>query len=184
MEFTAKITLDDFISFQRYAVQRINALSAMKMKVAVFSAVYCGLLAVLVVTILYQYYNVNGSERSRLMIAAIIFAAWIAAATIWQRLYFSQFCKEGAYENCTIIGGWRFVANEDGPIEENDFCNSFFHWCCFRSAEEDRHSLYLFTDPLKAVIIPKSQADEVSIAKLKEYVIGKDMSHNRDLSRC
>lgn len=170
MEFTAKITREDFMRCQQYAIGRINTLPAMKLKITVFSVVYWGLLSAFVVLLLYQYENVHGVERTRLIVAATIFAAWIAASCIWQRYYFTQMCKEGVEEDGTVLGNWRFTANDDGLKEENERCSSFFHWGCFKSVEEDAYGLYLFTDRLKAVIVPKSQVEEHILANLKEYV--------------
>ena len=60
----------------------------------------------------------------------------------------------------SVLGIWDFVVTEEGIIVSNDKCSSTFKWHCIESIEKDAHNLYLFTDKIKALILPLSQINE------------------------
>lgn len=171
MNFSANITTEDFIHFQRYAAGGVNNLPALKWKTMTFSIVYWFLLGILIFLLFSQYENAYGSEKTRLAITGFIFTIWLVASLFWQRYYFTQFARAGIEADRTVIGSFHFIANELGLEEKSECCTSFFSWKAFESAEEDERSLYLLTGRMKAVIVPKSQVSDEVIALLKEKII-------------
>lgn len=160
MKFTIDLSKEDFRHFNKFAMARINQAPRMKWKVTLFSIFYWFFLVFFALE-MYSVYDkdccFNYEHLNRALVALGI---WFVLANFWQQLYMRLYISEAADEKGSVLGKWEFEISDSGITESNSLCSSTFSWQSIQSVEKDKHNLYLFTDRVKALILPFRQINE------------------------
>lgn len=160
MKFTISLSKDDFSHFNKFTMARINQSPGMKWKVTLFSIFYWFLLAFFAL----EMYSVYGSEccysYEHLNRALVAFGIWFVLVNCWQQIYMRLYVAAATDEKGSVLGQWELEISDSGITESNHLCTSTYTWQCIQSVEKDKHSLYLFTDKSKALILPLCQINE------------------------
>lgn len=139
---------------------RVHKAPGMKWKVTLFSILYWFLLVFFALEMYSVYDNDCCNNYEHLNRALIAFGIWFLLANIWQQLYMRLYIAAAADEKGSVLGAWEFEISESGISESNSLCSSNFTWQSIQSVEKDQYNLYLFTDRLKALILPLDQINE------------------------
>lgn len=157
MEFTINLTKNDFSRFNKYAMAKINQEPRMKWKVTLFSILYWFFLAFFVLEMYSVYDNDCCYNYKHINRALIAFGIWFVLVNAWQQFYMRLYVSAATDQEGSVLGKWNFEISNSSITESNDTCSSNFKWICIKSVEKDKHNLYLFTDKLKALILPLEQ---------------------------
>jgi hypothetical protein len=160
MKFTIIINKNDFRHFNKYAMSRIHQAPGMKWKVTLFSILYWFLLVLFALGMYSVYDNDCCNNYKHLDRALIAFGIWFVLINVWQQIYMRLYISAATDEKGSVLGQWEFEISDSGITESNSTCSSTFTWQGILSIEKDKHNLYLFTDTLKALILPLSQINE------------------------
>ena len=160
MKFTINLDKTDFRYFNKFAMARIHQASGMKWKVTLFNVLYWFLLVFFALEMYSVYDNDCCNNYEHLNRALIAFGIWFVLVNVWQQIYMRLYVSAATDEKGSVLGVWEFEISDSGVTESNDLCSSYFTWQSIQSVEKDQHNLYLFTDSLKALILPLSQINE------------------------
>ncbi|WP_444893100.1 YcxB family protein [Microbulbifer sp. TRSA001] len=160
MKFTINLNKDDFRHFNKFAMARIHQASGIKWKVTLFNMLYWFFLAFFALEMYSVYDNNCCNNYDHLNRALIALGIWFVLANVWQQIYMRLYISAAADENGSVLGLWEFEISDSGICESNSLCSSSFTWQSIQSVEKDQHNLYLFTDKLKALILPLNQITE------------------------
>lgn len=160
MKFTINLNKNDFRHFNKFAMARIHQASGMKWKVTLFSILYWFFIAFFALEMYSVYDNDCCNNYDHLNRALIALGIWFVLVNVWQQVYMRLYISAAADENGSVLGVWEFEVSDSGIYESNSLCSSNFTWQSIQSVEKDQHNLYLFTDKLKALILPLNQITE------------------------
>ena len=160
MKFTINLNKEDFQNFNKFATVRINQSPGIKWKITVFNVVYWCFLTVFLLEMYSVYDNDCCYNYDHLNKAMVALGIWFVLANIWQQIYMRLYVSAAANENGSVLGQWEFEISDSGISESNALCSSTFTWQSIQAVEKDKHNLYLFTDKLKALILPLTQINE------------------------
>lgn len=160
MKFTINLGKEDFRHFNKFAMARVHQASGMKWKVTLFNILYWFFLVFFALEMYSVYDNDCCNNYEHLNRALIAFGIWFILANVWQQIYMRLYISAATDEKGSVLGVWEFEISDSGVTESNELCSSNFTWQSIQSVEKDQHNLYLFTDRLKALILPLSQINE------------------------
>ncbi len=160
MKFTVDITKEEFKKFNYYVMAKINQSKAIKWKLQAFYLIFGGLLTVFLFEMYLVYKNECCFSYSNLNSAMIALGVWFVILNLWQQIYIRLFISAGVDEQGSVLGLWEIEITEYGISESNSLFSSTFAWEGIKSVEKDKHSLYLFSDAVKAIILPLEQISE------------------------
>lgn len=160
MKFTINLDKEDFRHFNKFAMARIHQAPGMKWKVTLFNVLYWFLLMFFALEMYSVYDKDCCNNYEHLNRALIAFGVWFILVNAWQQIYMRLYVSAATDENGSVLGKWEFEISNSGVTESNSLCSSSFTWQSIQSVEKDQYNLYLFTDRLKALILPLSQINE------------------------
>lgn len=160
MKFTINLSKEDFRHFNKFAMGRIHQSPGMKWKVTLFNILYWFFLVFFALEMYSVYDDDCCFNYEHLNRALIAFAIWFVLANVWQQLYFRLYVSAATDDKGSVLGKWEFEISDSGVTESNSLCSSTFTWQSIQSIEKDKHNLYLFTDRVKALILPLAQINE------------------------
>lgn len=160
MRFTINVNKDDFRNFYKFALGRINKSPKMKWKITFFGVLYWFFLAFFALEMYSVYDEDCCSNYEHLNRALVAFGIWFVLANVWQQLYSRLYISAATEEKGGVLGEWEIEISGSGISESNGSCFSTYTWQSIQSIEKDKHNLYLFTDRVKALILPLDQINE------------------------
>ncbi len=160
MKFTINIDKDDLLRFNKFAMDRIHQAPGMKWKVTMFNILYWFFLMFFALGMYSVYDNNCCNNYVYLNRALTAFGIWFVLGNVWQQIYKRLYISFASDEKGTVLGKWELEISDSGITESNGICSSTFSWSGIQSVEKDKHNLYLFTDRLKALVLPLSQINE------------------------
>ena len=173
MKFTITLNKEDFCRFQKYATARINQSPGMRWKVTLFGIGYWCFLSVFLLEMYSVYDKDCCYDYKHLNIAMTALGIWFLLTNLWQQLYIRLYVSHAADERGSVLGEWLFELTESGIKESNEMCSSSFSWQSIQSVETDKFNMYLFTDKLKALILPRAQITEEIKSVIEKSVINQ-----------
>ncbi|WP_413665571.1 YcxB family protein [Microbulbifer sp. CNSA002] len=172
MKFAITLDKNDFRRFNKFAIAKIHVAPKMKWKLTLFNFLYWFLLVFFGMEIYSVYEHDAWNNYEHLNRALVAFGIWFILVNIWQQIYMYLYISVAIDEKGSVLGEWEFEISDSGITESNSLCSSTFTWQCIQSAEKDKYNLYLFTDRLKALILPLSQINEEIEAEIYKNVVG------------
>ncbi len=160
MKFTINLNKEDVCHFHKFATAKIHQAPEIRWKIILFNICHWFLLAFFVLEV-YSVYDSNCCNNyEHLNRALIAIWIWFFLVNVWQFIYIRLYVSAATDEKGCVLGQWEFEISDAGITESNSLCSSTFTWRSIQFVEKDKHNLYLFTDRLKALILPLSQINQ------------------------
>jgi len=170
MELEAEVTKQDFKRFNTIALKRITERRKFKVKQTTFNILYWVPLGIAAGALYTFYDHCHDCEFQQLNIAVAFFCIWIVAGIFLQKWYFTAFVDNAVSESGTVLGKIKYLLDENGISEVGKDYESTFAWSSIHTVESDGGCLYLFTDYVKAIILPVSHLTDVQKHELSEML--------------
>lgn len=169
MKIAVKLTKQDFLDFNRYAVIRIQKSKPSEKLLFLKNLVLWLIIGVLFMLV----FQLSSSDFSNLdlttaVITAAPFILLIVAFIHNQNKVLKLLVPR---EDGVVLGDKTLELKEDGIYETSDhgYGHSFYHWKIIDAVEEHNGSLYVFFDNIMALIIPEGSIGD-GIDDVKSFI--------------
>lgn len=95
---------------------------------------------------------------------------WIIAGTLLQKWYAVAFVDHAVSDTGTVLGKIKFKLDVNGITEIGKGYKSTFAWSSIQIVKKENDCLFLFTDLIKAVILPIRDLSDSKAAELSEIL--------------
>lgn len=170
MEFEAEVTKDDFKRLNNIALKRVANQGKYKTKLNIANVLYWIPLGISAGALYHFYQACKSCELDQLNISVAFVCIWIIAGILLQKWHTNTFIEYAVSETGTVLGKIKFVIDTDGVTEIGEGYKSSFAWPSIQVVKKENDCLFLFTDMIKAVIIPIRDLSETQAAELSEIL--------------
>ena len=166
MEFEAVVAEDDFKQLNTIAWRRVADQRKYKKKLTTVNVLYWIPLGISAGALYHFYQNCESCDFSHLNVSVVFACVWIIAGILLQKWHAISFVEHAVSDAGTILGRIKFELNANGISEIGEGYTSTHAWSSIQAVKKENDCLFLFTDMIKAIILPTRDLSETQVSEL------------------
>lgn len=166
MEFEAEVTKADFKRLNTIAWRRVADQQKYKKKLNIVNILYWIPLGISAAALYHFYKNCEACDFGHLNISVVLACIWIIAGILLQKWYAISFVEHAVSDKGTVLGNIKFVLDANGITEIGEGYTSNFAWSSIQTVNKEKDCLFIFTDMIKAIILPTRELSETQVSEL------------------